>query len=146
MTHCIKLLARIAYKLAESAVVIGDLSQRQMAMKSENKWLNRAVFNDWGLYQFVEMLQYKCQLAGKQFHTISERDTSKTCHRCGHTQDMPLHQRTYRCPGCSLKMDRDENSARNILLRYLARLEPHKLLSVCGVLGVTQAIDTFKHV
>jgi putative transposase len=80
----------IAYKLAESAVVIGDLSVRQMAMKSENKWLNRAVFNDWGLYQFVFMLKYKCQKAGKQVHLVSERDTSKTCHRCGHTQDMPL--------------------------------------------------------
>jgi hypothetical protein len=56
-------------------------------------------------------------------------DISKTCYRCGHSQDMPLHQRTYRCPFCSLVIDRDSNSARNILLRYLARLEPHKLLS-----------------
>jgi len=136
----------IAYKLAESAVVIGDLSQRQMAMKSENKWLNRAVFNDWGLYQFVEMLKYKCFLASKKLHEISERNTSKICHRCGHSQDMPLHQRTYKCPICSLVMDRDENSARNILLRFIARLEPHKLLSVCGVLGSNQVIDTFTHV
>lgn len=95
----------IAYKLAESAVVIGDLSQRQMVRKSENKWLNRAVFNDWGLYQFVEMLKYKCFLAGKEFHEISERDTSITCHRCGYKQDMPLRKRTYKCPKCSLKMD-----------------------------------------
>lgn len=136
----------IAYKLAESAVVIGDLSQRQMVRKSENKWLNRAVFNDWGLYQFVEMLKYKLLLAGKPFQEISERDTSKTCHRCGHKRDMPLHQRTYKCPNCSLKMDRDENSARNILLRYLARLEPHRLSEVCGVLGSHQEIDTFTHV
>ncbi|MFB2974821.1 RNA-guided endonuclease InsQ/TnpB family protein [Microseira sp. BLCC-F43] len=95
----------IAYKLAESAVVIGDLSVRQMAMKSENKWLNRAVFNDWGLYQFVLLLKYKCQLALKQVHLVSERDTSKTCHRCGHIQDIPLAQRTYHCPNCSLVMD-----------------------------------------
>ena len=136
----------IAYKLAESAVIIGDLSVRQMAMKSENKWLNRAVYNDWGLYQFVQMLKYKCVLAGKTLHVISEINTSKTCYRCGHAQDMPLHQRTYFCPECSLVMDRDQNSARNILLRFIARLSPHKLLSVCGVLGVTQEIDTFKHV
>lgn len=50
------------------------------------------------------------------------------------------------CPICSLVMDRDENSARNILLRFIARLEPHKLLSVCGVLGSNQVIDTFTHV
>jgi hypothetical protein len=61
-------------------------------------------------------------------------------------QDMPLHQRTYKCPICSLVMDRDENYARNILLRFIARLEPHKLLSVCGVLESNQVIDTFTHV
>jgi transposase len=66
---------------------------------------------------------------------------------------MPLDKRTYKCTACGLKQDRDENSACNILLRFLARLEPdyvslryHKLLGVCSVLGVIQAIDTFNHV
>lgn len=136
----------IAYKLAESAIVIGDLSQRQMVMKSTNRKRNRAVYADWGLYQFVEMLTYKCALRGKTLHVINERNTSKTCHRCGFVQTMPLYKRTYNCPCCGMRMDRDANSARNILLRFLARLEPHKLMEVCGVLGVTQEIDTFNHV
>src|SRR6266481_2434121 len=41
----------IAHRLAERAVVIGDLSQRQMVMKEhaeQNKHRNRAVYNDWG--------------------------------------------------------------------------------------------------
>jgi len=57
---------RIAHKLVESAVVIGDLSQRQMVMKEHrerNKHLNRSV-NDWGLYTLTEVLMYKCQLSG----------------------------------------------------------------------------------
>ncbi len=136
----------IAYKLAESAVVIGDLSQRQMVMRSNNKKRNRAVYADWGLYQFVEMLTYKCALSGKELHVINERNTSKTCHRCGFVQEMPLYKRTYKCPCCGMRMDRDANSARNILLRFLARLAPHRLKTVCGVLGVTQEIDTFNHV
>lgn len=136
----------IAYKLAESAVVIGDLSQRQMVMRSNNKKRNRAVYADWGLYQFVEMLKYKCALSGKELHIISERNTSKTCHRCGYVQEMPLYKRTYKCSCCGMRMDRDANSARNILLRFLARLEPHRLIEVCGVLGVIQEIDTFNHV
>src|SRR5947209_7987538 len=52
----------IAHKLVERTVVIGDLSQRQMVMKGRaerNKHLNRVVFNDWGLYGFVQMLVYK---------------------------------------------------------------------------------------
>ncbi len=36
-----------------------------------------------------------------------------------------LYKRTYCCTNCGLVMDRDENSAHNILMRFLARLGPH---------------------
>jgi hypothetical protein len=55
------------------------------------------------------------------FHLLDERDTNKTCSGFGHLQDMPLWKRVYRCGTCGLVMDRDENSARNILRRFLAR-------------------------
>jgi putative transposase len=118
----------IAHKLVASTVVVGDLSQRQMVMKEHverNKHLNRSVFNDWGCYTFVQMLVYKCLLYGKDLQIISERDTSKTCSSCGNKQAMPLYKRTYRCTNCGLVMDRDENSAYNILARFLARRGPY---------------------
>src|SRR6266849_3165681 len=128
----------IAGKLAERAVVIGDLSQRQMVMKknheeetpkehTKRRIRNRMVYNDWGLYSFVQMLEYKCVRFGKELYIISERDTTKMCHACKHKQDMPLWKRTYRCSNenCGLVMDRDENSAVNISERFLARLGPH---------------------
>jgi putative transposase len=118
----------IAHRLVERTVVIGELSQRQMVMKEHEKHQkarHRAVFNDWGLYGFVHMLEYKCQLTGKALVQIDERDTSKTCSGCGHQQDMPLYKRTYRCETCGLVMDRDDNSAVNILQRSLARPGPH---------------------
>jgi putative transposase len=118
----------IANRLVESTVVIGDLSQRQMVSKAhqeKRRALHRAVFNDWGLYGFVRMLDYKCQHAGKELHRINERHTSQDCSRCGNRQPMPLWKRTYRCGTCGLEMDRDENSAVNILQRCLARLGPH---------------------
>ena len=65
----------IAHKLVERTVVIGDLSQRQMVIKEHrerNKHLNRAVFNDWGLYTFVQMLAYKCMLYGKELVIVTE--------------------------------------------------------------------------
>ena len=86
------------------------------------KALNRSVYNDWGLYQFVQMLTYKCLLAGKVLEVIDERETSKTCSGCGRPQPMPLWKRMYRCGNCGLVMDRDENSAINIRERFLARL------------------------
>ena len=73
------------------------------------------------------MSLYKCVLSGKELVILDERDTSKTCYRCEHKQDMPLWKRTYRCsnPDCLLVIDRDENSAVNILKWYLAWLGPH---------------------
>ena len=133
----------IAYKLAESAVVIGDLSQKNMVSKSDNKKLNRAVYNDWGLYQFVEQLKYKCKLSGKDLYLISEIGTSKTCFCCGNQQEMPLYKREYFCLECGIKINRDSNSARNILLRYLARHEPEKLSGVYSVLGVRPRNQVF---
>jgi len=129
----------IAHKLVERTVVVGDLSQKQMVTsehKEHNKYLNRAVYNDWCLYIFIQMLVYKCQRYGKELQILDERGTSKTCHCCGHMQPMPLYKRTYRCTECGLVMDRDENSAINILNRYfnglaaiqqwyIARLGPH---------------------
>lgn len=125
----------IAGRLAERAVVIGDLSQRQMVIKKqENETFkerrkrqirNRMMYNDWGLYGFVQMLEYKCLRFGKELSIISERDTTKRCHVCHQKKDMPLWIRTYRCANCGLVMDRDENSAVNIYERFLARLGPH---------------------
>ncbi len=126
----------IAGKLAERAVVIGDLSQRQMVIKkkedetpkerNKRRIRNRMVYNDWGLYSFVQMLTYKCLHYGKELYIIDERDTTRTCNMCKHKQNMPLWMRTYRCVNCGLVMDRDENSAVNIYQRFVAWLGPHR--------------------
>ena len=118
----------MSHKLVESTVVVGDLSQRQMATRQHqdrNKHLNRAVYNEWGLYTFLMMLTYKCQLYGKELVFLDERNTTKMCSGCGHLQAMPLWKRTYCCTECGLVMDRDDNSAVNILTRYFARLGAH---------------------
>ncbi len=148
----------MAHRLVERTVVVGDLSQRQMVMKQHqerNRYLNRAVYNEWGLYAFVQMLTYKCALYGKDLVFLDERNTSKQCSGCGNLQAMPLWKRTYCCTVCGLVMDRDENSAVNILTRYLARLGPHTPLE-CGVLqdgcldvagvGPAQAVEVQKSI
>jgi len=127
----------IAHQLAERAVVIGDLSQQQMVIKKQERETpkerrkrhirNRMIYNDWGLYGFVQMLAYKCLRFGKDLFVIDERDTTRMCHVCKGKQDMPLWQRMYRCQNenCGLVMDRDENSAVNIYQRFLAGPPPH---------------------
>jgi putative transposase len=123
--------------MVERTVVVGDLSQRQMATREHqkrNKHLNRAVYNEWGLYTFIHMLTYKCALYGKELVFLDERNTSKMCSCCGHLQPMPLWKLAYCCTNCGLVMDRDENSAVNILARYFARQGPHTSFGECGVL------------
>jgi len=127
----------IAHRLAERAVVIGDLSQQQMVIpkkadetpkeRNKRRIRNRLVYNDWGLFGFVQMLGYKCLHYGKELFIISERETTKTCNVCKHMQDMPLWKRTYRCANCGLVMDRDENSAVNIYQRFVAGPPLHTL-------------------
>jgi putative transposase len=101
--------------------------------QERNKALNRSVYNEWGLQAFTQMLVYKCLLYGKDLIFLDERNTSKMCSGCGHLQAMPLYKRTYTCTECGLVLDRDENSALNILARYFARLGPHTP-QACGVL------------
>ena len=109
------------------------------------KKLHRSVYNEWGLYSFVQMLEYKCALAGKALEYVDEHHSSKTCSRCGHKQPMPLYKRTYRCRNCGLVLDRDENSAVNHYQRFLARLGPHTAGAVrCA--AVFTAFNTCEHV
>lgn len=41
--------------------------------------------------------------------------TTKICSKCNHVQQINLYQRIYKCPICGLQIDRDINSAMNIL-------------------------------
>jgi putative transposase len=128
----------IAHRLAERAVVIADHALRQMVIpkqehetrqeRNKRRIRNRLVYNDWGLYGFVQMLAYKCLHYGKELSIISERDTTRMCHQCKHKQDMPLWKRTYHCENenCDLVMDRDENSAVNLYQRFIAGPPPHR--------------------
>ncbi|NEN99461.1 MAG: IS200/IS605 family element transposase accessory protein TnpB [Moorea sp. SIO3I7] len=68
-----------------------------------------------GFYRFRELLTYKQEFHGFKL-TLVDRwfPSSKTCHKCGHKQDMPLKERIYVCGGCGLIVDRDINAAINI--------------------------------
>jgi hypothetical protein len=49
-----------------------------------------------------------------------EAKPKKMCSRCGQLHDMPLAKRTMVCD-CGLTLDRDTNSAVNILTKYCGR-------------------------
>jgi transposase len=59
--------------------------------------------------------------------------TTQTCSFCGYRQDISLSQRTFKCPNCGREIDRDINSARNILKIALKKIGEGKLLKTLPV-------------
>lgn len=71
--------------------------------------------SDLSYYAFQSMLNYKCEKHGKKFIKIGRFEpSSQICSCCGHRQKLSLNDRTYVCPECGLKIDRDTNAALNI--------------------------------
>ncbi len=92
-------------------VVIEDLNVSGMLA---NHKLAKSIA-DQGFYEFRRQLEYKTQWYGSELVVVDRFfPSSKTCSRCGHVQDMPLHLRTYDCPECGLSIDRDLNASINL--------------------------------
>ncbi|MTW20200.1 RNA-guided endonuclease InsQ/TnpB family protein, partial [Allochromatium palmeri] len=91
-------------------ITIEDLNVTGM---TKNRRLARAV-SDAGFGELRRQIEYKAQWRGVTV-IIADRwfPSSKTCHACGQTHDMPLSQRTLVCD-CGHVMDRDLNAAKNL--------------------------------
>ncbi|MBI4210621.1 MAG: IS200/IS605 family element transposase accessory protein TnpB [Candidatus Diapherotrites archaeon] len=98
-------------------IVVEDLNIIGMVHSARNA--RNIMDSSWA--RFLQMLAYKAGSAGCELAKISPRNTTKTCSRCGSLKEMPLWQRTYKCGDCGVVMDRDYNSAVNILNKFMGR-------------------------
>ena len=83
--------------------------------------LNRAALDaGWG--KFRRQLEYKAAKYGRHLIVIDRwYPSSKTCSACGHLlAALSLNTRTWQCPSCRTRHDRDINAAENILAAGLA--------------------------
>ena len=104
-----------------NTIIIGDLDVKKMPQsKKTNRGLNRSTQGTGYLARFAGFLTYKGALAGKRVIEISERNTTKMCCKCGKFHYMPLSKRVMKCD-CGNEIDRDCNSAVNIMVRYLSQ-------------------------
>jgi putative transposase len=69
----------------------------------------------WG--RFILMLKYKAKRVGAEIVQVDPRDTTQSCSRCGARSEKALRDRWHHCGCCGLSIDRDHNSALNILHR-----------------------------
>lgn len=74
--------------------------------------------NDAGWGQFLNMIAYKAEDAGRQFVKVNPSGTSQTC-LCGADVPKTLSQRWHQCSECGLSAGRDHVSAQVILMRAL---------------------------
>lgn len=116
-----KLSRKIIDNTKANTIIVGELTVKKMCKQNKyQKGLHKSLHNTGSIARFVRFLTYKARLVGKSVIEISERKTSKRCCVCGNEQDMPLHKREYICD-CGNRIDRDKNSAINIMLRYLSQ-------------------------
>jgi len=93
------------------AVAVEDLAVKGLARTPMAKSVHDA-----GWSGFVNMLEYKARLYGREFHRIGRFEpTSQVCSACGiRDGPKPLHVRQWTCAGCGAAHDRDVNAAVNI--------------------------------
>jgi putative transposase len=99
-------------------IVIEDLNVSGMV---RNHALARAI-SDCGWGEFRRMVEYKADRYGRHL-IVTDRwyPSSKTCSACGHLlATLSLSTRTWQCPSCGTRHDRDINAAKNILAAGLA--------------------------
>jgi putative transposase len=108
-----------AHKLSTELVQQYDgiaLEDLRIANMVRNRHLSKSIL-DSGWSMFRQFLTYKAASAGREIAFVDPAYTSKTCSCCGAIfEHLTLSDRWVNCD-CGLSMDRDHNSALNILSR-----------------------------
>lgn len=106
----------------ENQVIIAeDLHVKGMM---RNHKLAKAI-SDVAWYEVHRQLEYKSKWNGRTYHIIDRFfPSSKMCSSCNFVNDeLTLKDRTWDCPSCDTKLDRDLNASINILNQGLNNLQ-----------------------
>ncbi|MFP3268356.1 MAG: transposase [Desulfurococcales archaeon] len=96
-------------------IYVEDLDVKEMVEDSESKVLRKHILHA-NFSKFMSYLSYKAERAGRRVVKVDQRNTSKTCARCGYVKkDLTLADRVFVCPRCGWTVDRDYDASLNIL-------------------------------
>ena len=120
----------IKYLLNNYQVILLPHFESQEMLKSKKLHKNtKRTMNSLSHYTFKQRLIYKASLyKDKKILLVDEAYTSKTCGWCGNLNDKLGSNKVFKCPTCGIKLDRDFNGARNILIKNWASFQAHKNL------------------
>jgi IS605 OrfB family transposase len=71
---------------------------------------------------FLDYLKFKAKGYGCKVFEVNEARTSKTCSSCGFLKNDLGKSRVFKCDRCSIRIGRDVNASKNIMLRYFTKL------------------------
>lgn len=71
---------------------------------------------------FIDRLKNKTrEIHDSHVLEVNEAFTSKTCSRCGNHHESLRNKDIYECSNCKLKIGRDINASKNVMLRYFTK-------------------------
>ncbi len=128
-----KISKHVVENTRANTIIIGALKIEEMATKknlktnhsrnSAQKTLNHSIQNTGFMGRFAEFLTYKAKKVGKKVTRIDEAYTTQTCCICGKIRHRRLSERRIHCD-CGTTLDRDQNAAVNIMIRFLSQKPP----------------------
>jgi putative transposase len=92
------------------SIKVEDLNIKWMV---KNHHLAKSI-SDAGWGQFIMIVIFKAEEAGRGVIKVNPSYTSQDCSRCGHRNQITLATRIYRCSQCDLVIHRDRNGAKRI--------------------------------
>ncbi len=112
--HCIaKELVKDA-RTSQKALGLEDLKgirERSTSFNKEMRWQ----MGNWAFAQLRGMIEYKGLAAGVAVITVDPRNTSRTCHKCGHCEKANRKsQKHFKCLACGFTDNADANASQNI--------------------------------
>ena len=110
-----------------SVIYLGDFKVKSMVKKKSSKLprIVKRLMYMYSFYKFKQRLIWKSSLEGSTVLVVNESYTSMTCTNCGYLNRNLGKAKTYDCPCCLTKIDRDINGARNILIKNWPTLQGH---------------------
>lgn len=106
------------HKLARRLVnAYGTIVHEDLNVLALSRSYTAKGIRDAGWAQFLQILAYKAEEAGRRVVGVDPKHTSQDCPVCGHREKRPLWVRVYTCPQCSTLLHRDVAAAQNILAR-----------------------------
>ena len=110
-------LHKASRKLADTYdyVFVEDLDLKEMSEKRDKLKLGISIF-DLGYGTFLDYLKYKLEWRNKKLVKVDRYyPSSQLCSSCNYRKsDLTLNQRSWICPECGFKHNRDINAAINI--------------------------------